>query len=337
MIAHRLKLAVVALLCGLACLCAIGTVSATATPPFGGVGTEVGSLGGPVGVGIDQESGDLYVGESFNQSVSKFNGSGSFLFEWGWGVINEVEEPQVCITAGRCKQGLSGAGAGEFASSCGPNGVAVDNSPSGHKDVYVEDYCNHRVQKFSPYGEFLLMFGGRVNASTGGDLCLAGERCTGGTEGNGDGEFAWSYDDSIIAAGPGGAVYVGDEARIQVFNATGTWRENISLAGLSLTGKVTALAVNSAGDVFVKDEGVPGVHEFEPDGIEESTRLDPGGETVEALAIDGSSDLFVAESDSGFHVLEYGPSGKELESFGADTAGRATGIAIRTRSMSFMQ
>ena len=45
-----------------------------------------------------------------------------------------------------------------------PTGVAVDNSggPSAH-DIYVTDTANHRVEKFSPSGKFILMFGKEVN------------------------------------------------------------------------------------------------------------------------------------------------------------------------------
>jgi hypothetical protein len=45
-----------------------------------------------------------------------------------------------------------------------PTDVAVDNSsgPSvGY--VYVTDTANHRIEKFGPSGQFLLMFGSEVN------------------------------------------------------------------------------------------------------------------------------------------------------------------------------
>ena len=344
MVTRWLRLTRAALLCCLVCAsvgCA-APVMAAAASSFGSPGPEAGQLNGARGIGIDQQTGDLYVGESDNERVSKFESSGTFLLAWGWDVneTSPVEELQTCTTSTRCQLGSAGTGAGQFASTCGPQGVAVDNSNSA-KDVYVEDFCNHRVQKFGPSGEFLLMFGGHVNETkdnTSGtteaerDVCVSGEKCTAGTEGTNNAEFTWAYERSTIAIGPGGAVYVGDTGRIQVFDPSGLWRENISLAGISLTGQVTALAVTSTGAMFVKDEGVAGVRELEPNGTEISTQLDAGSESVEALTLDASGDLFVADASGGLHILEYGPAGDELESFGSKTAERTNGIVFSDSS-----
>ncbi len=181
------------------------------------------------------------------------------------------------------------------------------------------------------------MFGGRVN-NNGTDVCVAGEEkeCTGGTEGTGNGEFSWAIEKAYIAVGPGGDVYVGNKARVEVFEQSGAWKENISLSALSSEGKVTALAVNTAGDVYVKDEGVPGVREFEPDGVEMGVRLDEtGGEAVESIALDGSGNVFISEGKAqAFEpckcdFLEYGPSGEELESFGTGT------LVVMTAALAF--
>ena len=105
-------------------------------------------------------------------------------------------------------------GAGEF-DSLSVAGVAVDNDPlsASYNDVYVVDDRNHRVEKFGPSGEFLLMFGGHVNATTGADVCVVGEECQEGEEGVADGEFSSKLSESHHQAiGPGGEVYVGDKA-----------------------------------------------------------------------------------------------------------------------------
>jgi hypothetical protein len=168
--------------------------AAAGATPFGTEGNAAGQLSGALGLGLDQESGDVYVGEFSDERVSKFDGSsGGFLFAWGWKVKEEhpAEELQTCTVSSGCLKGEAGPGAGEFASSCGAAGVAVDNDPlsSSYKDVYVVDFCHHRVQKFDPSGKFLLMFGGHVNETTGGNVCVAGEACTRGSEGSGDSEF----------------------------------------------------------------------------------------------------------------------------------------------------
>ncbi len=341
MSARWLRLTVVASLCGLLCALAFEASSAVATEQFGSPGTGAGQLENVKGLGLDQETGDVYAAEFYNERVSKFDGAGGFLFAWGWKVNaeNPVEELQTCTTTTGCRKGEEGSGAGEFASQCGPAGVAVDNDQfsTSYKDLYVEDSCNHRVQKFDSSGKFLLLFGGDVNEVKDGlagatqaekDVCVAGEACESGTMGTADGEFEWALGCGHIAVGPGGAVYVGDEARVQVFESSGVWRENISLAGLSSTGRATALAVDTTGDVFVKDEGVTGVHEFEADGTEKSAVLDGGSESVEALASDGAGDLLVADSTGGFHVLEYDSTGSEIASFASGVAPGASAMAF---------
>ncbi len=329
-------------LCGLLCVLAMGVVPAAAgATQFGAEGREAGQLNGAFGVGLDQETGDVYVGEFGGGRVSKFDGSGSFLFAWGWRVNEEhpAVELQTCTVATGCLGGNEGSGAGQFTGTGGAEGVAVDNDPLSfsYKDVYVVDFSNHRVQKFDPSGKFLLMFGGHVNEAKDNtpaateaekDVCIAGEACTRGSEGTDDGEFEWAYKDSYIAVGPGGAVYVGDKARVQVFEPSGAWRENVSLTGLSSTGKVTALTVDSAGDMFLADEGVAGVREFEPGGIEKATQFDAGSTSIEAITVDKAGELFVADGTGGFHIAEYDPSGVQLSSFGSKTAGEARGIVF---------
>lgn len=332
MVACRLRLIVVALLCGLACLFATGAVPAVAgATQFGSRGVHAGEFNQPFGVAIDQESSDVYVSDKNNYRIDKFDGSGNFLLTWGWDVNEEnpANELQTCLTS--CRAGQSGTGAGEFASE-GSQGVAVDNNPPSSSpssgDVYAVDWENFRVEKFDSSGKFLLMFGGGVDEATSGDVCIADEACRAGTEGPADGQFEWAYRASFIAVGPGGRVYVGDKARVQVFEPSGAWKENISLAGLSATGKVKALAVDASGDVFVKDEGVPGVREFNPGGTEKTAEFDTGSESVEAIALDGSGDLFVGDSSGGFHVLEYDSAGNELASFGSKTLTASGGMAF---------
>lgn len=323
----------------LACILAVAAPAARAEGSLllGSPGEGAGQIGEfPTGLAVDRESGDVYVADGIegNRRIDKFDSTGAFLLAWGWGVIpaqgsaQGANELEVCTKATGCGRGRGGEGAGEFNGSCGATGIAVDNNgptdPS-NGDVYVVDFCNYRVQKFDPSGKFLLMFGGHVNKN-GTDVCVAGEECQAGSSGTEDGEFEWDYRRAYIAVGPGGDVYVGDRARVQIFLPTGAWNENLSLGALSATGRVSALAVNSSGDVYVKDEGVPGIREFEPGGIEMPTRLDEeAGEAPEAISLDASGDLFVSENKPEWYescrcrFVEYSPSGEEVSSFGADT------------------
>ncbi len=316
-------------------VCAFGGVftlsvdCAGAATQFGSTGNGAGQLLSPTGVAVDA-AGDVYVGDSGNHRVDKFEAGGPFALAWGEGVLSGLEEFQICTSV--CEEGREQKERSTVGGPFGgyPSGVAVDDelgSPS-LGDVYVADYPRERVEKYGPNGEFLLMFGGHVNRRTSGDVCLATEECGFGTEGAGDGEFSWSGG-GFVAVGPGGDVYVGDMARVQVFTAAGAWKESISLSGLSSTAAVKALAVNATGDVYVYDRGVPGVREFEPGGIEAGFQLDPGSTSVTALALDAAGDVYVGDSGGGFHVLEYDSAGGELANFGSGTvAGGNGGLAF---------
>jgi hypothetical protein len=325
MVARGLRLTVIASLCALACVLVISRGSAVAATQFGSYGQEAEQLSGPRGIAVNA-TGDVYIGDQGNSRVDKFDGSGNFLLAWGSGVVNGGGETQTCTTATLCRDGSQGGSQEAFEL---PTGVAVDDELSSlsYGDVYVLDEAHLRVQKYDPSGKFVLMFGGHVNETTGADVCRAGEKCNRyGTIGAANGEFSYwpgQGSNSFIAVGPGGSVYVGDTERVEVFEPSGAWKENVSLAGLSATGRPTALAVDAAGDIFLKDDGVAGVHELEANGTEKGTTFDAASTTVTSLAVDPSGDLYVGDSAGGFHVLKFDPSGKELASFGANTVASA--------------
>ncbi len=301
--------AIVVLLCVQACTLVGGVAPAGAVTRIGSAGEAAGEFTEPWGVAVDRAmGGDVYVADIKNHRIDVFEPSGAFVMAWGWGVLNRAPELQTCTVA--CQKGIEGSGAGQFTE---PTGLAVDNdllSPS-YGDVYVQDTPTHRVEKFDSTGKLLSTFG---------------------EGGPGNGQFEWGP--GSIATGPEGRVYVGDRGRVQVFEPSGVWRENISLAGLSSTKVVRALAVDTSGDVFVKDEGVPGVHELSPNGTEKLT-FDAASENVVALTVDERGDLFVATNSAGegaageLGLLEYSPTGEQLASFAnGDATGFMEGIAF---------
>ena len=122
-------------------------------------GSAAGQCSIPRGVAADPRNGHVFVADQVNRRIVEFNALGQFIKAWGWGVDTGAGELQTCTQASTCQAGTTGSGTGEFGS---PQGVATDSAES----VYVVDRglpSNARVQKFDRKGNFVLMFGGKVN------------------------------------------------------------------------------------------------------------------------------------------------------------------------------
>ncbi len=215
-----------------------------------------------------REGGNVYdvEAEAPQERVSEFEPNGAFVRAFGWGVLDGASELQVC-TSLPCHAGLEGAGPGQLNWS---DALAVDNdsSSSSYGDVYLVDQRNFRVEKFSPSGQFELMFGGEIDKGPHhpGNLCTAaylaeGDTCGAGSPGTGHGFFeevskktSWSENGSnSIAVGPDGTVYVGDYRRVQEFEPGGAYKGELTLPGQQF---ITSLAVDAAGHVFALSPAV---------------------------------------------------------------------------------
>jgi DNA-binding beta-propeller fold protein YncE len=105
---------------------------------WGAQGSLEGQFNFPKGLAIDSE-GNVYVADSQNHRIQKFDADGTFLAAWG----SPGQDP------------------GQFSE---PWGVAV-----GPEDiVYVADTWNHRIQAFTSEGELITYWG--VFQDTGGEL-----------------------------------------------------------------------------------------------------------------------------------------------------------------------
>ena len=87
---------------------------------WGSEGSEDGQFAYPTGVAVDS-SGNVYVADSGNYRIQKFDSNGMFITKWG----------------------SYGSEDGQFDY---PTSVAVDSSGN----VYVADSASHRIQKFAP-------------------------------------------------------------------------------------------------------------------------------------------------------------------------------------------
>jgi hypothetical protein len=113
-----------------------------------------GTLERPSGITLDNR-GNLYVFDSGNDRVLKYDRDGQFLTQWG----------------------STGRGDGQFYSSGLDSGIASD----AQGNVYVADIGNYRIQKFDSNGKFLLKWGisiGQFTSPNGQPLtarqCLCG-------------------------------------------------------------------------------------------------------------------------------------------------------------------
>jgi hypothetical protein len=227
---------------------------------------------------------------------------------------------EVC-TGAECTMGTRGPGPGQLND---PEGVAVDS----HGDVYVVDGSNHRVQKFDSEGNFLLMFGGGVDQGPNhaGNLCTAqyiaeDEVCGAGSEGKANGQFGKWPGGSFIAVGPGDKVYVGDEERIQRFDAGGNYVESIALPGET----VKSLAVDPlSGNLYIAFSHPSTFFSSKENVLE----LSPAGAVLatlpvkdpRALATDATGNLYVvdgeeATGDAELEVRKFTSAGKEVPDF----------------------
>ena len=324
-----------AMLCSLGVLFLLTTTAAFAALPegFGSEGPGAGQFFEPSGIAVDQGNGDVFIADRNNDRIDMFSGKGVFVRAWGWGVADgKTKAPQVCTT--RCYGGTEapfvGAGAGQFNS---PEGIAVDNGgfSASEGDVYVVDAGNHRVQKFSPEGTFLLMFGGQVNVSSA-DVCVAGEEanCRSGVNAGGAGEFK-SLEKRAIAVDANGTVLVGDENRVQEFSEAGTLLGEIKLPGVGL---IENLAVDSADDLYVKGSALSGVRKFNMSGTALGSPRDEAGNgeagEFQAITVGPSDELLVNDFRRPVHrLLGFDATGAPVAGFDAGTRAEdgLTGIA----------
>ena len=315
---------------------------------------EAGGFVGPHGVAVNSDPssptfGDVYVSDSQNHRVQVLTSSGEFVSMFGWDVNQtKVEtvgakqsERNVCTAKSKdvCKTGIGGPAPGQFGTAVGPQSIAVD-PVSG--DVYVADVSfgevagelveSRRVQEFTAEGQLILEIGKEVNEATQGNVCAieeAGAKCTvaalqTAAQAEGDsqpGEFSseeFSSTGGLLAVGgPEDLLYVGDRGRVQKFKPSGVSAGEISIAELSAGGAVRSVAVDPAGDVFLSEQGVPGVHEYSPSGQIQPVTIDPASiYAPRGIAVDARGNLAIAENtEAGLKGGLYSSSGAKLSTF----------------------
>ena len=198
------------------------------------------------------------------------------------------------------------AGSGTNALS-NPTALAVDSSggASAH-DVYVNDPAHHRVEKFGPSGEFLLMFGKEVNETkvlasapeSEQNVCIAGtgDVCKAGASTAAAGGFEAPAFLAVDNSTSAGDLYVADSAAhsVQKFTSSGalvtSWATGGEIAGIE--APLYGIAVDPSGNLFVL-RGANYFDWYEPNAALHSTFRDTHrGETPIGIAVDSEDNIY---------------------------------------------
>ncbi len=193
---------------------------------FGASGSEPGQLMGPRGL-VAAPDGSLYVADTGNHRIQHFARDGSLINTWG--VFGASD-------------GVSAAPTGSFNE---PWDLAI--GPDG--SVYVADTWNHRIQKFSPEGEFITTWGFGIS-QTGDPFGFYGPRG--------------------IAVNDEGLVFVTDTGnkRVVVFDSEGDYITQIGSGGFApgQFDEPVGITVDETGQIYIADTWNQRVQVMAPDG-----------------------------------------------------------------------
>ncbi len=307
---------------------ALSTAPASAEQRYGPLSGHIGEagLGGsgngefsnPNGVAIEQASGDVYVVDTGNNRVEKFDALGTYLSQFDG----------------------SATPAGSFA---GPTAVAVDQSTG---DVYVVDTGHNVVDKFTATGEYLCELSGwergcqavPVEAPTFSEPLGVAVDPTTGEANSGD-------------------VYVSDSGHglVDVFTNAGTDVAQFKPGLINEPGRRPepyppwSLAVDSNHDVYVASSEAERVVEYTALGAEFIKRYvesDVAREIfVRTVGVDPlTGDALIGvepEGEGNYEVFEFNAAGKPLPALGqngfgasfmSSFGGGSPGIAVNSTS-----
>ncbi len=209
--------------------------------------------------------------------------------------------------------GAVGSGTGQFKS---PSSVALDSSGN----VWIADFSNNRVQKFSPSGVYVASYG---------------------TEGAGEVQFKGPWGLAIDGAGN---LYISDSGncRIEEISSAGAFVRSFGSCG-SGNGQLSSpsgVALDPEGDVWVADTGNNRLEAFSPTGTYLRTVGSVGTgngqfKSPRSIAFVGSN-LYVTDAANN-RVQEFAIGGTYIAQFGAGGTGNGQfaepyGIAVEPLS-----
>jgi DNA-binding beta-propeller fold protein YncE len=266
---------------------------------FGAEGSDNGEFSYPGDVAVDND-GNIYVADTDNNRIQKFDPDGNYLTQWG--------QP--------------GPGDGQFNTP-----YSIEFAPDGK--LYVGDNENDRVQIFDTSGTFV----DKVNVNDAADSHISSDGhiyapsfvdsviktfdssltpgADIGSPGSGDGQFNSPWD---VAASPDETkLYVLDygNLRVEIFQSNGTYVDEFGTPGTD-PGEFDdcwGMAVDTYGYVYVTDwsEGMVQIYDENGNFIEEFQIPAAGtGYGIWGLDFDSDNNMYVVDAQNSI-VYIYGP------------------------------
>jgi tripartite motif-containing protein 71 len=277
----------------------------------------------PQGIAVDK-SGNVYVGDSGNYRVKKFDSEGRFITQWG----------------------SPGQGDGQF-------NTIYNIRVGGSGIVYVSDYGklnNNRILKFTPYGQFIGLFERNAPGANKSRLSVdVAEDDKGNVfvlavdfvleellirratiekysphgefiaqwvmdAGSGDGQLQLPEEIGVDAKGN---IYIADTGnyRLQRFDSSGKF--NAKWGDTSLFDLPRSITFDKAGDVYVLD--FASIQKFTPEG-QFLAKWPVTGQGHRRFAVDVHSNIYVT-NESSHEVLRLDASGNVTSRWGSAGTG----------------
>jgi subtilisin family serine protease/streptogramin lyase len=280
-------------------------------------GKDVGSSSSDIEVSETIEG--LLPGKTYHYRVVASNDAGTTYGE------DRTFETKIPNPAWSAAYGTAGSGSGQFEN---PYGIAVDHE----ENVWVADSANHRTQKLSPTGKFILMVGKEVNktkSEKGGtseaerNLCTAasGDKCGAGTGPN----------PMSVAIDPKGDVWVletGTSATVRHYNPKGEYLGQVGSYGKGGDGQLygpRGIAFDAQGNLWVADAGNDRIEQFSPTGkylIKFGSEGTGSGQfrSPQGVSVDPTGHIWVADTSNN-RVQEFDAKGTFLGAYGGGGSG----------------
>jgi hypothetical protein len=309
---------------------ASASVSHALTGSFGSAGSTPADpypLSGASDVEVDQGSHDIYVADTGNHRVEKFDSVGNFLFMFGKEVNKtavehgRASEENLCPASGHpadvCQPGVSASSGGAFET---PTYLAVDNSGgTSTGDIYIGDVGHSIVSKFDSNGHLVGSWG-PGGQKDGADSDLIGFTSP-------EGGPLWG----VAVSGSSGNLWVGGHPISYTYNLYQYTPDGTYIPPFGFSSGQPWLKVDQDGYRYWGQNGTVVKHQPEREGPDPSQL----GTTPELTGFNLDPSTGELYQDTGSMIAHYaadcptesGPC-NPLDSFGAGDLSDARGVGV---------